>query len=140
MRALLGPVRLREYVRTQEDMYGFDSKRSTVLLAVPILLFFVPYVAVLLDTYSYFDRDGLVVNEPFSLREERRSYSEITAVQSGTLAEDHRVSTGYDVVFADGYRWAPTELGPPLDAEEQAAIIRHVCERSGRTVEAVQHR
>jgi hypothetical protein len=139
LRALLGAERLREYVRYQEDLYGFDSRRSTVLLATPVLLFFIPYVAVCLDTYSYFDREGLVVNEAFSLREVRRPYSAITAVQKGMDAEVG-TALGYEVVFADGYTWRPHGLGPPLDDEEEAAIVQLVCERSGRTVQVVQHR
>lgn len=127
MRGLLGGGRLREYVR----LHGVDTKRWLLIIAAPLLLIFVPYVGVLFDTYSYFDREGLVVNEAFNLREERRPYSTITAVQERTDAE-FGSAMGYAVVFADGSRWRPTEEG--------AAIIELVCERSGRPLEKVQVR
>jgi hypothetical protein len=130
MRGLMGAARRRELVCYLEEVYQLDYRRSMLVVATPILLCFVLYVAAFLDTYAYLDKDGLVVNEPLSLREVRRPYATVTSVRQSVLAEDMGTSLGYEVVFADGYRWDPHELRDP-EPDKDAALIRYVCERTG---------
>jgi hypothetical protein len=138
---LLLRARYEEYVWYWSAKHGVDMHRAnrTAIWVVMVLVAIVVFMG--LNCYVLLDKEAIVVNRFFGLRETVYRFDDVQSIQTAPQLIAPNGNTvnrrEYRFIFGDGRTWSTNFLPRELSVDEKLAFAKSIADAAGREIENI---
>lgn len=133
--------KFNRYVYSASSQAGFDLWRANVTISVLLLLVFMAIALLATNSYVKVTSNDLVINEPFSLRETRYGFVDISSIKQINHLDQSESNSMMEIYFVfdftNGESWRTNSYKENMIPEDLHNIILFASEHSEKKIQSI---